>query len=98
MTQVEEGRMNRLILLLIALPLLSDPARSEDKALKDDLAKLQGNWKATVGPERNRVTIRVTFDGTACTFTQIGATGKQVTSKGEIRLDESARPHKTIDW
>jgi uncharacterized protein (TIGR03067 family) len=65
--------------------------------LTGDLAKLQGRWTGKGGRERNS-TVIVTITGTSVAFSRTTAEGQQRESKGEIKIDETARPHKTIDW
>ncbi len=93
--------MNRLILLAaLLLPWISPFAALADEkadAPKGDLGKLQGTWTAKVGPEKN-VPIVLTIQGKAVTLKITGPDGQEYNSKGEIKVDESAKPFKTIDW
>lgn len=79
---------------LLALSLLG--TASADEAPKGDLARLQGMWSADVGPDKD-VPIRLTFKGKAVTLA-VTLDGKDFEVKGEIELDDAAKPHKTIDW
>jgi uncharacterized protein (TIGR03067 family) len=62
-----------------------------------DLAKLQGRWSGKRGREQNS-TVIVTITGTSAAFSITTARGQQRESRGEIKIDETARPHKTLDW
>ena len=64
---------------------------------KGDLAKLQGTWTANVGPEKN-VPISVTIKGNAVSLTITTPNNGDFTTDGEIKIDEKAKPFKTIDW
>jgi uncharacterized protein (TIGR03067 family) len=64
--------------------------------LTGDQAKLQGRWSAKVGPEKN-ISIVLTIQGSSATLV-IGAPNGQRESKGEIKIDETAKPQKTLDW
>lgn len=86
-------------LLLAALTAATTAATADDTPLKGDLAKIQGKWTATAEPrpglklswlyqiEGNTVRIRVTTPN-----------GQEVEHKGEFKINESGKPHKTIDW
>ena len=71
-------------------------ARADEPALAGDLAKLQGQWTATFGPQNNIVVV-LTIKGNSAVlaFTR---DGQSIESKGEIKIDEKAKPHKTLDW
>src|SRR5262249_17940893 len=69
-------------------------AHAEEPA--GDQARLQGCWSANVGPEKN-ITITLTIKGNAATFAASGPSG-EFGFKGEIRVNETVRPYKTIDW
>ena len=80
--------------------LLSTLAASADDKTpepKGDLAKLQGTWTAKVGPEKN-IPIAITIKGNAVALKITAPDGQEFTSNGEVKLDETARPHKKIDW
>lgn len=82
-----------LILTVAASGSLAQDAKKDD--LKGDLAKVQGKWMASVGPNKdipltldfkgNKVTILVTFNG------------EENTIKGEFKIDDTKNP-KTWDW
>jgi uncharacterized protein (TIGR03067 family) len=67
------------------------------EAPKGDLAKLQGTWSAKVGNEKN-IEIAVTIKGTDVTLKIVTPEGQSIESKGQVKLDETAKPHKTVDW
>jgi uncharacterized protein (TIGR03067 family) len=84
-----------LAAVLTALAPATLPA--DEPALKGDLARLQGEWEAKVGPDRN-IPLRVVFQGNKATLNVKSQDGKAREMKGEFRLNEQAKPHKTIDW
>jgi uncharacterized protein (TIGR03067 family) len=88
-------------LLLAALCATTLVARSgahaDEPALSGDLAKLQGEWTAMFGPQKN-IPMVLKIEGNSVTLQITTAEGQQRESKGEIKLDEKAKPHKTIDW
>src|SRR5690242_3370397 len=98
----QEPAMRRLLapaaLLLMLLPLA---ATADDKAKSDapkgDLARFQGKWATKVGPEKNIEAV-LTIEGQGATFAFTGPEGRSVEFKGEIKIDEQAKPHKTVDW
>jgi uncharacterized protein (TIGR03067 family) len=71
-------------------------SRADEPALKGDLAKLQGQWTATFGPQNTLVT--VTIKGTDATLSLRVPDGPAFDSNGSLKIDEKAMPHKTIDW
>src|SRR5262249_5053082 len=70
--------------------------QADEPAATGDLAKLQGQWTATFGSQ-NRVVV-VTIKGTGATLAFTLPDGQMRESKGEIKIDEKAKPHKTLDW
>jgi len=64
--------------------------------LKGDLAKIQGTWTAKVGPQDD-IPITLVFKENTVSLV-ITFNGEDRTMKGEIKLDEAAKPNKTIDW
>jgi uncharacterized protein (TIGR03067 family) len=70
--------------------------RADEPAPKGDLATLQGQWTATFGPQN--IVVVVTIKGTAATLTFTLPDGQSRESKGAIRVDENAKPIKTLDW
>jgi uncharacterized protein (TIGR03067 family) len=71
-------------------------ARAAEPALAGDLAKLQGQWTATFGPQNIVVVLTIKGNGAVLAFTR--ADGQSLESKGEIKIDETAKPQKTLDW
>lgn len=65
-------------------------------APKGDLAKFQGKWSAMVGPDKN-IPLVVVFKGNTASL-KLTVDGEERAFEGEIKLDENAKPHKTIDW
>jgi uncharacterized protein (TIGR03067 family) len=71
-------------------------AKADTTEVKGDLAKLQGDWTAKVGPEHN-IDVSIAFKASklSLTFTR---DGEERTMKGDVVLDEAAKPHKTITF
>src|SRR5262249_23659372 len=69
----------------------------EPEAVKGDLAKLQGDWTAKVGPNKD-IPMTMAVKGRAVTLQFTTPNGDERTMKGEIAVDEQTKPHKTIDW
>ena len=73
-------------------------AAADDKAAaKGDLAKLQGKWTTQIGPEKE-INLTVTFADHKVTASGARPQGDKFEVRGEVRLDENAKPRKTIDW
>lgn len=73
------------------------PPAADPSSPKGDLAKFQGNWTVQIG-QNNDFTIALTFKGTSVALKGTRPNGEDFEMKGEIKLDESAKPYKTIDW
>jgi uncharacterized protein (TIGR03067 family) len=71
-------------------------ARADEPAPSGDLAKLQGDWTATFGPQNNIVVV-LTVKGNSALLA-FSRDGQSIESMGEIKIDEKAKPHKTLDW
>ncbi len=69
---------------------------TEDKAVKDELAKFKGNWKAMLGENKDRA-VTVNFDGTKVTGKMTNDQGEEIELKGEIVINPAVSP-KTIDF
>ena len=80
----------------VALALLAGPARADDKP-KGDLAKLQGRWTTKAGPNRD-IDVTLVVEGKAVTVKGTTPNGEDFEMKGEVVVDETAKPHKAIDW
>lgn len=86
-----------LRLLLAACVVVPTALRAaEDPAPEGDLAKLQGQWKTNVGPDKD-IPVVVEIKGKAVTVLLTNNQGEKVELKGEVKLDEKASP-KTCDW
>jgi uncharacterized protein (TIGR03067 family) len=82
-------------LLILSLPLALASARADD-AKKDDLAKLQGDWKTMAGPNKDRlVTFSIKDKVITVKFTT--PDGEVLNLTGEIKVDDAASP-RTIDF
>jgi uncharacterized protein (TIGR03067 family) len=87
----------RLAMALVISGLSLVPsARADDPAPKGDLAKLQGNWKTLIGPNKDRpITMEVKGKTIAAKIT--GEDGEMTSLKGELAVNDSAKP-PTIDF
>ena len=65
--------------------------------LKGDIAKLQGKWTAKFGPDGS-FELTILFKENTVTFSGETPDGQTFEVKGEAKLDEAAKPHKTIDY
>jgi uncharacterized protein (TIGR03067 family) len=74
---------------LVAVLCLS-PAFADDDA-KGDLAKLQGKWKAMIGPDM-KVPLVLELKGNAASLTLIPTQGPAMRLSGEIKIDDKAKP------
>jgi uncharacterized protein (TIGR03067 family) len=90
------------VALALAFAAASIPAgatAAEGDAPSGDAARLQGRWTAHVEPRPGiRLDLTYIFDGTHVTVRVGLPDAKQIDIAGEYRIDEAARPHKTIDW
>jgi uncharacterized protein (TIGR03067 family) len=75
------------------------PAGADDKsaAPTGDLAKFQGKWKTKMGRDK-QIDVAITIKDKSVTANGTGQDGQSFEIKGEIKLDENAKPHKTVDW
>jgi uncharacterized protein (TIGR03067 family) len=71
--------------------------KAEEKPIKGDLAKFQGVWLANVGPN-DEVVITMTVKVNAYTARWESGDGTSIEVKGELRVNDKATPHKTIDY
>ena len=69
---------------------------ADDKPIKGDLAKFQGTWLASAGPN-DEVVITMTVKVNAYTATWDSGDGTKVELKGELRVNQDATP-RTIDF
>jgi uncharacterized protein (TIGR03067 family) len=73
-----------------------EKAAAKPDETKGDFARLQGDWKAMIGAERDRpVTFAIKGKSIAVSFTT--ADGQMIDLKGEVAIDEAASP-RTIDF
>ena len=89
--------MRMLAALISAALLASSPILADDKPLEGDLAKMQGKWTGKAGPEKN-FEIKIEIKGKAVTVFFTPPDGDEIQIKGELKVDEKAKPHKTMDW
>ncbi|WP_422927444.1 TIGR03067 domain-containing protein [Singulisphaera sp. PoT] len=66
-------------------------------AIKGDHFKLQGKWTAMAGPDK-AVPIFIAVKDNAITFKGTTPNGEEFEFSGEFKIDDQAKPHKTIDW
>ena len=86
----------RTLLPAVLVVLCASVARADEEKPKGDLAKLQGTWKGSVGAN-NDVAVTLKIDGKTLTATVTDGEGKAMTLKGEIKVDDKAKP-KTVDF
>ncbi len=89
----------RQLFAAIVIAATASVASAQEKpkadAPKDDLAKLQGKWSATVGPNKD---IPIVFEIKDRTVTLIVTIeGEDRTITGELKIDETKSP-KHLDW
>jgi uncharacterized protein (TIGR03067 family) len=94
--------MRTLLLPALALAASAAFAVAADEKAKDkdkgmgDLPKLQGTWKAMVGPNKD-IPLTMVIKDKAVTLSFTTPQGDERSLKGEIKLDESKSP-KQWDW
>jgi uncharacterized protein (TIGR03067 family) len=86
----------RTMLPAVVITLSAGAVWADDETPKGDLAKLQGTWKGTIGPNQD-VPVTVKIDGKSVTATFTNDEGKEVALKGEMKVDDKAKP-KTVDF
>ncbi len=89
-------RLQMVAALILVSPIAALADEKAD-APKDDLAKIQGQWTGKFGPG-DGTPLTVVFKGNTVTVKATTPEGAPIMVKGEIRLDESAKPNKAIDW
>ncbi|MBX6311465.1 MAG: TIGR03067 domain-containing protein [Isosphaeraceae bacterium] len=88
--------MRTLLAALILAATAAAVRADEAKAPEGDLAKLQGAWKAMIGPNRD-IPLTMEIQDRSLTLALPTPGGDLRVFKGEIRLDESKSP-KQMDW
>jgi uncharacterized protein (TIGR03067 family) len=93
--------MSRQVLAFVtaSLAVIAMPAAAvDDKPFKDDLARIQGTWKGVIGG--NNVTMIYTISGDSYKLRYVLPDGEDLGDGivGKFKLDETAKPHKAIDW
>ena len=71
--------------------------KADDNPIKGDLARFQGTWLAPAG-DNDEVMITMTVKVNAYTAKWDSGDGTNVELKGELRLNDQAKPNKTIDF
>lgn len=85
--------------VLTALSLTFAWADEKAEKPKGDLGKLQGKWTSKVkGPDNQEIPILTIINGKTASFKVTIPDGREIEFKGEIKIDEQSKPHKTIDW
>lgn len=92
----------RLALLIAVGPVTAAkaddaPATATATAPKGDLARFQGTWKSMLGPEKN-IAATLKFQDSKVTVSATSPDGEAFEIKGQIKLGETAKPFKTLDW
>lgn len=93
--------MNRHILAILTLltAVATTTTWADDKPLKGDLAKLQGKWTATVQIRPGTEMVwNYEIEGKTVHIRITPANGKPVELKEDFKIDETSKPHKSIDW
>lgn len=83
--------------LVIILGLMTSAGFADDAALSGDLAKIQGRWTGKFGRD-NDIVVAFEIKGNEVSGHFTTKDGEDVKLKGELKLDESAKPHKAVDW
>src|SRR5262245_22049248 len=83
-------------LIVPLLVVLAGAVAPQKDDVQGDLAKLQGKWRASSGPE-GVITLTMEIDGKTLLLTYTPPFGEERTYKGEIQLDESATP-RGMNW
>ncbi len=81
---------------LLVLATTVSPAFAQDKAPEGDLAKLQGDWRAMVGPNKD-LPLMLTIKNDDLSLHVTTPQGEDVTLKGKISVNEKTDP-KQMDW
>src|SRR5262249_5144880 len=85
--------MSHAFLALVALIAAPAFAQDQEKPLGGDLAKLQGRWTATAGPQKD-IPMEMEIKGTKSTIRLTTPDGADIELSSEIKLDEKADPKK----
>ncbi|HEV3167459.1 MAG TPA: TIGR03067 domain-containing protein [Isosphaeraceae bacterium] len=92
--------MRLLAAACLVIAVSASPARAaDDDAPKGDLAKVQGKWKGklTVGADQTVIQLVMEIKNKNVTINVTPPDGEAIEIKGEIKLDEKAKP-KAWDW
>jgi uncharacterized protein (TIGR03067 family) len=71
--------------------------KADEKPIKGDLARFQGTWTASAG-DNDEVVITMTVKANTYTAKWDSGDGTKVELKGELRMNDEAKPNKTIDF
>jgi len=88
--------MYRAVLALVALIAAPVLAQDQEKPLSGDIAKLQGRWTASAGPQKD-IPLEMEIKGTKSTIRLTTPDGADIELSSEVKLDEKADPKKW-DW
>jgi uncharacterized protein (TIGR03067 family) len=86
--------MRTLIAALTVVAMATAASVADDP--KSDLDRIQGKWKALGGPNKDYEVV-MTVAGSTVNATITSPDRQEYAIKGEIKLDEKARP-KQLDW
>jgi uncharacterized protein (TIGR03067 family) len=89
-----KARMLFPTLLAAATALAAAP--ETEKAPDGDLARLQGKWTTSAGPQKD-IPVILTIQGRAVVVDLKTPQWLKIRVKGEIKIDDKARP-RTLDW
>lgn len=82
---------------LLSAAFTATAVTAADKPLKGDLAKIQGRWAGMGGPQKDIAT-EYTFEGDSFKLRFTSPSGDFGGIDGRFKMDESAMPHRTIDF
>jgi uncharacterized protein (TIGR03067 family) len=91
--------MNRNLLtsLVLVAARMTTAAMADDQPLKGDLANLQGRWTGVSGRDKD-VTVEYVIEGDSFKLRFKSPHGEEGGMDGKVKLDETAKPHKSVDW
>ncbi len=72
-------------------------ATTPSDAPKGDLAKFQGKWTTKFGRDRE-ISLAIEIKNEKVTLSGTAPNGQEFEMKGEVKVNDQAKPHKTLDW
>jgi uncharacterized protein (TIGR03067 family) len=92
------SRRIRMSAAILAAVVTSTAVMADDKTPKGDLAKIQGRWEGVSGRPEEGTSVEYTFEGKSFRLRFKSPGGATGGLDGKFRIDETAKPHNTIDW